>query len=327
VRALEQLSASGEVRGQLLRELDSTLGRIQSKVARLEDKSDDSEISNAVELADTIADILSKLQYAKGKDTKANAIAERWPSYIGEYRDSAKALKQLKQYQRTLDHAPDRCRSETDELKTALALSTEGAGREAKRLAKQFAEEIQTRMDKADRAKAEVQSLRDNARRFSRDDGKWKDVSQAMRESADAIYAYWETALQRAHEKCDDLTRGLGSRIMAKGVSDGMAYSTEDGLISDCTENEKLPIRDHVVAKCKFSTERGALGCKQLGPNDCNEIVERMNEDRVCIVARRNEMDACFKNNLHTGHETAINDIQKRIDKCQEMYQRHCRGN
>src|SRR5205807_1454266 len=149
-------------------------------------------------------------------------------------------------------------------------------------------------------------------------EGKWKDISQAMRESADSIYSYWEGALQRAHETCEDLSRGLGSRIMAKGVSNGMAYSVEDGLISDCTENEKKPIRDHVVAKCKFSEERGAMGCKQLGPNDCNEMIERMNEDRVCIIARQAELDSCFKNNLHTGHEIAINDVQKRIAKCQE---------
>lgn len=318
VRALEQLSQSGEVRGQLLRDLDATLDRINEKVANLKERSSDSEITGAVEMTDTVSDILSKLQNAKGKDTKANNIAERWPGYVSEYRDSVRSLRHLKKYQRTLDRAPERCKQETDELRSALARSSEGAGREAKRMAKQLAGDIKDRLDRADRAKSEVQSTRDEARRFSRDEGKWKDVSRAMRDSADSIFAYWENALQKAHEACDDLTRGLDSRIMADGVSNGMFYNQEpdDRTISDCTQNEERPQQDNVIAKCKGS---GKKNCNALRtPDDCKEMQYRIDEARICNIARRSIIENCFKNNKHKGHDEQIDQNETLMENCEK---------
>lgn len=304
--ALTRLGQNANTREQLMREMDEYLERIAGLLRELPERHDESGITTAVELADKLSDALNKLGYAKGKERRAEEIVNRWPSYLERYRSSAQALKKLKEYQYTLDHAPEVCANRKSALLGILALSEIGKGQEAKSLATEIGDNISERLRQADQAKSQIERLRDEAQHISIDDGKWRKVSGNLSEAASRIYSYWTQALTKAHDICGQLALGLNSSCMREG----MAISQETRRMSDCTVPEHDVLQGDVIGKCKpgTSTKCGTT-------NDCGEMRMRLELAERCKVSRERINKVCFAEG-DPGHKKSVEQVVTIIEDC-----------
>mgnify|MGYP000679866743 CR=1 FL=1 len=282
--ALTRLGQNASTREQLMREMDEYLERIAGLLRELPERHDESGITTAIELADKLSDALRKLGYAKGRDRKAEEIASRWPSYLERYTASAQALKRLKQYHHTLDHASEFCSAQRDELLRYLASKERGAGEQARKEAESIAVKIKKKLHDADAAQSEIWRLKDEARRISIDEGRWRTVSHNLNEAAVRIEEYWERALSKAHESCDQLALGLSSKYMF----DGMQRDTQTDVMSMCTKPEAAELQGVKKRQCNRPRK-----CCYFGGNERHETPVEDVEKTLKECEERLEENRC----------------------------------
>lgn len=161
--------------------------------------------------ADSVKSQARALRDVAGDDSTARQMADRYPDYADRYRESAAALKQLRRDQRTLDELPRLCedkeRELQDRIKPFVERNNPAGTDEVPRLAQQIGRPIYDRMADAERKRSDLQSLRDQALRFSDSDGGWSDVRSRLRDSTDQMFGYFNNQLERARRACADLSK------------------------------------------------------------------------------------------------------------------------
>jgi hypothetical protein len=316
-QALSRLGQSSDVRMQLLREMDESLERITGLLRELPERHDESGIATAIELGNKVSDSLGRLSSARGKDRKAEEIVNRWPGHVDRYLAAARALQRLKMFQYTLDHASAICSSYGAELLGLVAKSDRGAGRRARERSVKIYEDVLQKLGAADQTTQEVRSLRDEARRLSAEEGRWRAVSSAVGEAATRISEYWESALKRAHDSCQPLALGLKNPYLMQGMK--FDNQTTD-LMSQCTIPENDSLHDFQNEMCIRDR-----ACKKDNLN-CDDLKARMKKTEECRAARIDIREHCYYGG-NDGHVKPVTDAETAIAKCQQqLVKANCPG-
>jgi C4-type Zn-finger protein len=218
-----RLLADGEkIRQELYKELDSRLDEAARLLDDLHGDSSDSDVESAIRKADELASLLDKLRNAKGDDRTANEMANNWPRFISAYRESTKTMKDLKQGQFLVDKGPQFCKDSEDKLRETIRGYVDRKDpkgiKELPLKAKYVGVSIQDKLQKADEHLGKMRSLKDAVRGFTISDGKWRYVSENLRDSAQSVYDYLEKAVQESHRACDELAKGESHREVVAAI-------------------------------------------------------------------------------------------------------------
>lgn len=86
----------------------------------------------------------------------------------------------------------------------------------------------------------------------------------------------------------------------------------------DCTPAQHRALQDDVNNKCKGDRR----SCRGL--NDCAKMLENMQKNWDCAVARETVADTCFRGG-DAGHRQAIVEALNAAAYCEQRYNQQCR--
>lgn len=221
VEAALRLLADGEkIRQEIYRELDRQLDDASRAVDDLDRDSNEYDVETAVRAAAAVQAQLDKLTYAKGDDRKANEMVRNWPRYVSALNETLTKTRALKQGQFIVDKAPASCKDSQDRLSEVIKRIVEARDHDQREqislVARNLGKSIEEKLKTSDQHHAQMRSYRDAIKGFTISEGMWATLGTNLRESADAIYKYWEDALAAAHRSCDELAKGEGHADVIK---------------------------------------------------------------------------------------------------------------
>jgi hypothetical protein len=237
VEAALRLLADGEkVRQELYRELDRQLDDVARAVDDLERDSTEYDVETALRSTDELKRQLDKLAYAKGDDRRAGEMVRSWPRFASALRETLDKLRTLKQGQFLVDKAPSVCKDSQDRLNDAIRGIVDARDHDQRDkiplLARNLGASIEEKLRLATSHDSTMRSGRDAILGFSISEGKWQAVATNLKDSATAIFKYWEDALTAAHRACDELAKGEGHPdvVRAMKLLDDNHSATENEL-------------------------------------------------------------------------------------------------
>jgi len=250
-KAIKKLSRGSQDRDKIIRKLNDNVGKLAGYVRDVHRTKSSSKISSAQSIAREINNGLGRLKYAKGKHKRANEIVNKWPRYVSDLKSALSAFKRLKSYQYRLDKGPPKCKQVERKL-LDMAKKFEGQ-KDPKNLdqlpkfAKQVGDKIRKGIKKGDNDKSQVERERSDTKRFSADDGKWRDVKSNLHNSANGILDYWKRALEGVHKSCDRVALGeKHPRVLAV-----MRKFKNQGGRGKAAKRKAMDAKRTAVDKCK----------------------------------------------------------------------------
>ena len=199
-------------RARYLQDIESKLSAAASLVSGFKSDSNDGDLSYADRYIEEARDLVGRLSYVKGDDSKAREVVDRYPGYIDRYKRASEALHGMKGYQFSNVTLMKVCQDKNTEL-VAQAREFENKNdpdgleklprlaAEAKNLTVRFLEE-------AEKFRYQMEGWKGTVRYFDVSDGTWKDVRSALVGEADEIYSYYKSDQDSAKERCRDLVAG-----------------------------------------------------------------------------------------------------------------------
>lgn len=199
-------------RARYLQDIESKLSAAASSVSGLKSDSNDGDLSYADRYIEEARDLVGRLSYVKGDDSKAREVVDRYPGYIDRYKRASEALHGMKGYQFSNVTLMKVCQDKNTEL-VAQAREFENKNdpdgleklprlaAEAKNLTVRFLEE-------AEKFRYQMEGWKGTVKYFDVSDGKWSDVRSALGREADEIYDYYKSDQDAAKERCRDLAAG-----------------------------------------------------------------------------------------------------------------------
>lgn len=199
-------------RARYLQDIDSKLSSAASSVSGLKSDSNDGDLSYADRYVEEVRDLVGRLSYVKGDDSKAREVVDRYPGYIDRYKRASEALHGMKGYQHGNVTLMKTCQDKNAELvgqarEFENKNDPEGLEKlprlaaEAKNLTVRFLEE-------AEKFRYQMEGWKGTVKYFDVSDGKWSDVRSALGREADEIYDYYKSDQDAAKERCRDLAAG-----------------------------------------------------------------------------------------------------------------------
>lgn len=209
-QALRQLVQGEKGRQDLYQDLDRKLDEITKTLNDVARDTSLSDVDRAASLANDLQSAIDRLAYVKGEDRKAGEMANNWPRYNSTYRETVRHLRILKEGQFRVDPAPAKCTGMKERLEALIKQYDRDPNGidDIEKLAREYASTLATSFSNASNEDSKMQSARSTISGFSLSEGKWRDVSDAMKRTSEAVYAYWQTALKNAHTACDALALG-----------------------------------------------------------------------------------------------------------------------
>jgi hypothetical protein len=201
-------------RDSLMREINSLLGEMRSKLDAVPGSSSYYEIDDAREKANQVKSKANNLSRLKEGSSAAERMAGYYPGYADSFRESADYLKSMKDaFLKQADaRLWEKCQEADRKLRddvTRFVERNDPQGLEAiPRLAEDAQRQIQGPLGKADETSKQMESWKGYARNFSVSDGEWSGVSSELREAADGIWDKWKERQEATHLKCHDLAKG-----------------------------------------------------------------------------------------------------------------------
>ena len=175
------------------------------------------------ELYATLATFEAPLTNSKsheGTERRAKEIVEKWPGYTEHLKRAIGDLRKLKKWQSTLDKGPRACEEadrKLDDLIRKYAKDSDGI-KKLPEAASKLGETIRKRLKKADDFKRSMEDFKRVPERFSASDSAWRDVVSNVQSSAKETYDYWEDALEKTHDKCDELAKGVNADKVKRAI-------------------------------------------------------------------------------------------------------------
>jgi hypothetical protein len=225
VETLKFLADLKAARDALIDKLRQQVRGVAQDLAGAPSASDDGVIAGTEGKANQIQSDVAALDPMKGSDPLCNQIVSRWPQTLKDYLNAQSALRQLKQYQHTLDKGPDTCKAAAQQLQDKIAgalqnkADPKGAANSLVADAKTIGAPLADALSKADASKDTVQKARDAAKAFNSDDESWKEVDVALANAADALAQYWQNALGQSHAACDVVAKGENNPDIVNAVA------------------------------------------------------------------------------------------------------------
>ena len=207
--ALKQLAAFSQGREQIIKEAEGFLDAAARLLNGADQDTDDRDITDALAKAGDIESAVSKLSYAKGNDTRANEIVEKWPQHIAAYKTAVQQLRELKKWQFTLNNAVGKCQAQDEALNDFIGQFKDATGIvPIEQRASELQRSTRESLAKAREHGRQMEQWNADAQRLQLSDGKWTYVSGYVRGSAGATLDYWQKALNAAEKACADLASG-----------------------------------------------------------------------------------------------------------------------
>ncbi len=167
-----------------------------------------SDIDYAIRKADDVADVVDDLKDVKGNDSTANEMVSKYPGYVNKFKESAQALKKLKERQYSVDKLSPLCAEASKRLAETIRTYVDKKDldglQKIPEMAEMMGKPIAQQLTDGKRDESELQRLSGNAKQFSDTHGEWSDVKSELHESATAIWDYWEDKWEDAEKVCKD---------------------------------------------------------------------------------------------------------------------------
>jgi hypothetical protein len=214
------LAQGSRARDEIRRELAGHLRDASNRVKDVHRQNDGRSLDYATRKADDISSALRKLDYAKGADREAARITSTWPAHVNAFKQAISKLKELKKWQFTLDNAVVRCEQAERELASFIRKYERNSDgiRAIPEKAKQLGAPLAEALKKASDHRRTMESLRNDAARFSSSDDAWRDVVRNVHDSARDTLGYWTGALDKAQRACGEIAKGESHRSVVAAV-------------------------------------------------------------------------------------------------------------
>ena len=328
VEALRVLAETKQARDNLVAKLRQEVRQIAADLGGVRDQSDDGKIAGTEGTVAQVQNDLGALDPLKGTDPTAITIATRWAELIRQYLAGEASLRQLKQYQHTLDNGPDKCKQANQQLQTAIstAIQTKDPNGVATltALAKQLAPPIIEALRQADDTKSKILALRDAAKSFAPDDDAWKEVAASMSYDAIDLDTFWEQQLGLAHASCDNLAKAEQNPDVVQAIAalvdtgkDVMAtfVRLSDQWLADGKSCHQLDCDEMKVmwdAFCGDDWEPGDDPNKDNGIDLVNDLKSKMRDRMQPVLDKYPQTVAASQSPLANPATQA--DAQRRLD-------------
>ena len=204
--------------------MDGQLGEMASSLDGLAGDSSDSDINTAEQKLTEVERMIEQLDRIKGNDGEAKRRVETWRNIARAGREGLKHLRVLKQAQFLADKAPEKCRDSTTRLMELIRGYADerekGADKELALRARGMGAPIKEGLSKTDEQHGVMERALSDAQRWDPGEGRWRDVRDRHKASAQAIFDHWKKAREAAHTACDDLAKGDQHPEVLKAVAD-----------------------------------------------------------------------------------------------------------
>ena len=341
VKFLGDLKAA---RDQLVDTMRMNVRGVATTVSDATSSSDDGLIASSEARANQIQTNLADLTPLAGTDAPANTMLTKWPQILKDFLNAESALRQLKQFQHTLDNGRDTCNSAGRQLQNAIndALQNtndpKGAATTLTTNAKSLAAPIVDSLARATASLDTVKKARDTVKAFAPDDDSWKEVSTAMAQSADALEQYWEGMLAQSHASCDVVAKADGNPdvVAALGIMTQTGQNAAAGFIAladrwmadarACYRVDCDGMQSIWTAFCGDDWEEGDDPDKDGGRSAANDIRSQMQSTIQPVLDRYAAVEAAAQvplNNPDTHDDTQhkYDDLKAVHDKLQSLPQ------
>lgn len=314
---IKKLGENNQTRDAYYSDLVRKLQEATNLLLNVENKGNDSDVQSALNKADEIDNVMSRLKDARGTDPKANYIADKWPAYLGRFKDSCRLLSQMKQGEYRADHAAERCKAVEGELlqmikdfmsRTPIDQDRQELRERAKAEAQKAGAAIASKLEQADRFRDELGNLRDKVRDFSPDDNDWRPLARALSDSAVGIYEHYKSALEGGHRVCDSVSQG------------DTHPAIKQALWGDCSESQQKSLQKTKSEKCDQKRT-----CKSLDDkSQCDEMKNRVAIGQACLEARKNIAYTCYQGG-DRAHQDEMSNVEDVMKECQRRIDNYCR--
>ncbi|HEY4239048.1 MAG TPA: hypothetical protein VGM88_04505 [Kofleriaceae bacterium] len=230
--ALSALANTSAGKEQIYSQLVDKMSRIEADLRGAVGDSSSSRLAEALSLASDIDKLVSNLASVRGADAKAGKIVDGWPDSIRGFQRSAPILVGLKDAEYELDDVPKKCTAAAAELNEQMdrymrAKDPNGLTEIPARAAT-LGEKYTTALGKVDAMQSVRQRAVTDAADVSVRDDRWAPVQRAAKETAQALFDYWDKARVAAHSACDDLARGTRNPAVEKFTASLGAQAQSD---------------------------------------------------------------------------------------------------
>jgi hypothetical protein len=328
VEALRLLADTKQARDNLIAKLRQEVRQIATDLGGARDQSDDGKIAGTESTTGQVQNDLGSLDPLKGTDATAGAIMTRWADLIGQYLAGEASLRQLKQYQHTLDNGPDKCKQANQQLQTAISTAIQNKDPNGvatlTQLSKTLAQPIVDALKQADDSKSKIQGLRDAAKSFQPDDDSWKEVAASMSYDAVDLDTFWEQQLGLAHQSCDNLAKAEQNPDVVQAIAtlndtgkDLMAtfLRLTDQWLADGKSCHQLDCDEMKLmwdAYCGDDWEPGDDPSKDNGIDLVNDLKSKMRDLMQPVIDKYAQMLTASQSPL--ANPATQSDTQKRLD-------------
>lgn len=222
--ALPPPARAGE-EDDLARNVDDQLSRIKDKLDGIAGDSSSGDIDAALDSLDRVKEYVDKLKALDPQGEPAKTMASAYPDWIPRFRESARALKQMKDAQVKGDESrlAERCAEADRTLRSFMQAFVErkdpaGASRipdEAEKAGRNFGDELKKLLE----THAAMDGWRSTARSFSESHGRWADVRSELADGASEIWDRWSRRVDDTKAKCSELAKGKESDAVKDAMS------------------------------------------------------------------------------------------------------------
>ena len=229
--------------------LDSLLAEMGGHLDGLVGDNNDADIQYAEAKLDQIEHTLDQLDRIKGNDEEARRRIETWRTIGRTAREAFKQLRILKQAQFLADNAPRKCKDTTDRLREIIRRYVDardvGGQTEIREHARRLATPIHAGLEKTKAQHVIMERALADALRFDPSEGRWPNLRDRYRVSANAIFEYWRKAKDLALEQCTELAKsekpaGQQSDMVEKAVRElGQVRSAAQNDLAQLVTNHE----------------------------------------------------------------------------------------
>lgn len=213
-------------RSALVTHIGLMLDDAGGSLSRVASASSPSDIDDASSDVRSVESDVGRLADIKGDDERANDIVEHFPEYIRSYDEAARALRALKEQERSLDAMPQRCKDDESALQKLIAdyvasadeKAVEGLDKipeAARKLGEQWGPELERWKSQGD----QLQELGSEASLSISDDA-WSSVASNLGSASYAVFSHWTQAYGDAQAACSRIALGDKDPDVVKAIDD-----------------------------------------------------------------------------------------------------------
>ncbi len=214
-----------------VRAIEDGVSRAVGELQRVAGDSDGSRVNSAIDSVSRTKEHFEKLKSLSPASDLGRSMASLSLDWIESFRRAAEALRTEKQNQTAFKTLSDECTLSEDQLLGTVRayLGAPEDAAEGRRViaerAERFAGDITQKLNAVTQKLQEQERLRDEVRRFSFDESRFRALKEALHSAAESVYSDCRERVEKSKSACAQLVQGT----KASAVSDALSkLSNED---------------------------------------------------------------------------------------------------